>query len=127
MIYCSDTGCLTLEFTSDESVTAEGWVASINCQYNCAGDDPPKDTTIISVQEPLKKSVYAYPNPIQDQIKLAGVNGNERYQLFDQLGSLVHEGRLNNARMSILNELSRGIYTLVIFIENELLSIKMFK
>ena len=127
LIYCSDTGCITVEFNSDISVTRAGWEAVFSCQYNCAGDDYPKDTTIVSVQEPIDSKIYSFPNPFQNEINLAGIKGNEQYQLFDQRGALIQEGQLYNSRIEVSNNLSRGVYTMVVYHEPQPLSIRLIK
>uniref|UniRef100_UPI004048F02D T9SS type A sorting domain-containing protein n=1 Tax=Flavobacterium sp. TaxID=239 RepID=UPI004048F02D len=72
------TGALTFRFTSDFSVTASGWNATIICEETLSIENP---ETI----ELLK----FYPNPVSNELKIESQVIINNYKIYDHLGRLI--------------------------------------
>ena len=69
-----------------------------------------------SVQESLSFAITAYPNPVNDQLKLMGLGEqNWSFEVINTVGSIVSKGNINQSNAAIqLEGLPNGIYVLIL-------------
>ena len=134
LIYCSDTGCLTFQFTSDGSVTPQGWEALISCQFNCAGepdttmvDTVVVDTSTVHIQTLRKEQLLIYPNPFNDFLLLSRWDPGMEYTIYNLSGKIIQAGRLEEGQINVSDGLSQGSYVLVIRKDDEIYGEIIFK
>jgi Zn-dependent metalloprotease len=109
---CADIDIFTIEFT------ATGYVL------------PPYTCTTVGITELTKDNVEIYPNPTKNILNIVLPESNviSKINIIDNLGRVVYSSSTNDKKTQIsLDNLSRGIYTLIIMTENEVISKKVVK
>jgi len=93
-------------------------------------------TVIARLDGKLKKAVSISPNPVSDKINIrisSDVSTNAGIRIFDALGQVIYrqnERLVNGDNVFTLNNIqyfSKGIYTVQVVIDNEILSTKLYK
>jgi len=86
---------------------------------------------IRAVKFGLTDNVTLFPNPVTDEFFLHGKGiGSKQIQLFNSLGQLIPTNRINQSEDMIQfdsSELSRGIYTIQIQAQNEIINLRLMK
>ncbi len=98
-------GALTFWFSSDGSVTAPGWVASIEC------------TTAVGLNDKIIDYVQLYPNPTSDgKFHIVTVQPIEHAIVYDSKGIIRKEipGNHTNSQTVLLNDFKAGIYMIAV-------------
>ncbi|MEO0338502.1 MAG: T9SS type A sorting domain-containing protein, partial [Bacteroidota bacterium] len=108
-------GFFTITDCNDQEVSAFPGAVDIpdnGVDEDCNGRDSTSQITT-STFESLKANVQVYPNPVMEQINIRiDQNMDYQVQLFDAVGRPIRQG--NNLPFVAVNDLSPGIYTLVI-------------
>ena len=65
-----------------------------------------------------KNQVKIYPNPVNDQFKLDGLNTEVSYEIYNSLGQMVKKGSIENDKPIQVNSLSKGQYHIKINDDN---------
>lgn len=92
-------GAITVEFTSDLSVTTSGWDITVSC-------------VSLSNNDFSKNDVSIYPNPVNNQLNIKSEVALSKLMIFDINGKMVLE-KLLKQQLNIstnLSDLSSGIY-----------------
>lgn len=91
-------------------------VASVQFNYEnqiiTKGSTVTKDTSILSVNDTTKNEIRIYPNPVKDQLSVAGITKDESYEIFSLDGKLVKSGTLSPKNSIGVNALPKGVYLL---------------
>ncbi|MDB4534499.1 T9SS type A sorting domain-containing protein, partial [Vicingaceae bacterium] len=109
---CADIDVFTIEFT------ATGYVL------------PPYTCSTVGITELTKDNVEIYPNPTKNILNIVLPESNviSKINIIDNLGRVVYSSSTNDKKTQIsLDNLSRGIYTLIIMTEDEVISKKVVK
>ena len=77
-----------------------------------------KDTGILAVDDVSNKEIKIYPNPVKDQLSIAGITNDEPYEIYSIDGKLVKSGTLASQNSIGVNTLLKGIYLLKIADKN---------
>lgn len=72
-------------------------------------------------------SITIFPNPFSDKISVEGVAPNSEFQLVQMNGQLMREGKLENGKISKLEDLPKGIYLLKISTESGQKTVRLTK
>ena len=108
---CDDIEVFTTEFT------ATGYILPL---FDC----------IVGINETIADKIEIYPNPTKDKITLVLPNTTSTINitLIDNLGRTVYNTSSNNNRTQIsLAEFAKGVYTLLIKTDKEVISKKIIK
>ncbi len=62
----------------------------------------------------LNETPRIYPNPVKDQLQISGLIGSYLIKIVDTTGSLVHYGKYAGEQTIRVNNLDRGVYTVLI-------------
>jgi hypothetical protein len=106
--FCSDSGCLTFQFTSDFSVTPAGWLAFVSCEDDCGN----VVTSVESAGEPME-NVLLFPNPVSDQlfIKMNDNLPSVSVAIFNLSGQeVINQTLTSNLEGIVVSQLSPGVY-----------------
>lgn len=71
-----------------------------------------------------ENSIYIFPNPSSNEIKVEGLEKNQRYTILDITGKIIDNGYLENEQVINIQNLEKGIYFLNI---NEKKAVKFIK
>jgi len=71
------------------------------------------DSQILSIGEiELEKSIKLFPNPSNDYIQVSGLTGNEKYILYNILGTEIRKGVMSNNEQISIRSFTSGLYFL---------------
>ncbi|MDQ0476372.1 M1 family aminopeptidase [Chryseobacterium sp. MDT2-18] len=97
-------------------------VASVQFNYEnqiiTKGSTVTKDTSILSINDTAKNEIRIYPNPVKDQLSVAGITKDESYEIFSLDGKWVKSGILSSKKSIGVNALPKGVYLLKIAEKN---------
>ncbi|TPV32411.1 T9SS type A sorting domain-containing protein [Paucihalobacter ruber] len=65
---------------------------------------------VLSVDDFNQNKVSFYPNPVTDYLFIEGISNNETFKLYNQLGQLIIQTKIDNLATINLSTLSPGIY-----------------
>ncbi|MCB8964936.1 MAG: T9SS type A sorting domain-containing protein [Bacteroidales bacterium] len=101
---------LTFKFTSDQEVTAKGWIATVNCV---------SPSTSIAKQ-PEANTLKVYPNPTTDIVNIESEHTMQRIQVIDIAGSVLIERKPNGQKFDTIpmGNMKKGSYIIRIFYTN---------
>lgn len=77
-----------------------------------------KDTAILAVNDSGKDAVKVYPNPVKDQLSVAGITKSQKYEIYSLDGKMIKNGNYSSDKTIDVNSLSKGIYILKIDNQN---------
>lgn len=77
-----------------------------------------KDTAILAVNDSGKDGVKVYPNPVRDQLSVAGITKSQKYEIYSLDGKMIKNGNYSSDKTIDVNSLSKGIYILKIDNQN---------
>lgn len=117
MITSSDpSGCITIVFTSDSSVTRPGWAANVTCSTLSVGE----------VDNPAAFTYY--PNPVKNTLTLDAINTIENVTMFNILGQEVMNVNPNTINSNLdMSRLQTGTYFVKVTIANTTQTIRVIK
>lgn len=73
-----------------------------------------KDTGILAVNDVSTTEIRIYPNPVKDQLSVAGITKDESYEVYSIDGKLVKSGTLSSKNSVGVSGLPKGVYLLKI-------------
>lgn len=92
-----------------------GWILEGDTEGTCT----------LSVNDQVKIAFDIYPNPVQETLRINGLEGSESIKLFDVNGRLIQSFRASNQKESInMDDFTSGIYFLNIEMENQIQTTK---
>lgn len=80
-----------------------------------------------SIKQNENEQTKLFPNPFINQIKIDGANNNSSYKLINSLGEIVAKGKIINSTILNLENISSGIYNLIIYSDSETKNFKIIK
>jgi hypothetical protein len=109
------SGCLTFVFTSDSSVTREGWEATVGCAP-------------LSLEDYGLTGFTYFPNPVNNTLSLRGVKDIQDVAVYNMLGQEVLRTAPNTVASDIdMSSLQAGTYFVKVTVENTTKTIKVIK
>jgi hypothetical protein len=98
------TGALTFRFTSDGSVTATGWNATIICESTLSIENPE------SIDE-----LKFYPNPVTTELNIVSKVIISNYKIYDHLGRIISSKNVSQDIFSIpFDDYASGMYIIIL-------------
>ena len=73
-----------------------------------------KDTGILAVDDVSNKEIKIYPNPVKDQLSVAGISKDESFEVYSVDGKLVKSGTLSSKNSVRVSAIPKGVYLLKI-------------
>lgn len=77
-----------------------------------------KDTSLLAVGNVEKEAVKIYPNPVKDQLSVAGISKAESFQIYNMEGKLIKSGKYFSDKKIEVRDLPKGVYLLKIADQN---------
>lgn len=77
-----------------------------------------KDTTILAVDSSDKEAIAIYPNPVKNQLYIAGIRNIQSFEIYSIEGKLIKAGRYSSDQTIDVNMLPKGVYLLKIDNQN---------
>src|SRR5690554_3936063 len=109
------SGCLTFVFTSDSSVSREGWEATVGCAP-------------LSLEDYGLTGFTYFPNPVNNTLSLRGVKDIQNVAVYNMLGQEVLRTAPNTVNSDLdMSGLQSGTYFVKVMIENTTKTIKVIK
>ena len=109
------TGALTIVFTSDGSVTEEGWSADTTCES-------------LSIGEQNISDFKMFPNPANDVLNISAAVNLENAKIYNLVGQLVVDQKIGSLSDQInVSQLKTGIYILEVASEGGVGTYKFVK
>ena len=97
-------------------------VSSVQFNYEnqiiTKGSTVTKDSGILAVDDISNNEIRIYPNPVKDQLLVAGMTKDESYEIYSIDGKLVNSGTLSSKSSIGVNALPKGVYLLKIAFKN---------
>ena len=111
-----ETGCLTFHFTSDGSVTNDGWEAIITC--NTLSDSNHEYETLFSYN----------PNPVKDHLFINAQTNVDEVTVLNMLGQVVLRQTPDSLNCKVdMVEMKTGVYFVQVSIENITETVRVLK
>lgn len=82
------------------------------------------DQSLSTSEFELKKNIKLFPNPSNDYIQILGLIGDEKYTLYNILGTEIQKGNISNNEQIDIRNLTNGLYFLKFGDENTIKFIK---
>ncbi|SFN76215.1 Por secretion system C-terminal sorting domain-containing protein [Bizionia echini] len=109
------SGCLTFVFTSDSSVTREGWEATVGCSP-------------LTLEDFGLTGFTYYPNPVQNTLTLKGVSNINNVAVYNMLGQEVLRTAPNTMASEVdMSNLQTGAYFVKVTIGGATKTIRVIK
>jgi len=109
------SGCLTFVFTSDSSLTREGWEATVAC-------------TPLSLEDYGLTGFTYFPNPVNNVLSLRGAKEINNIAIYNMLGQEVLRTAPNAVNTDVdMSNLQAGAYFVKVTIGNATKTVKVIK
>lgn len=105
--------------------TGGNYIVSTTNASGCKSYSYPYNSTL-KVDELIKNSIEAFPNPTKNIVKLTGISENDELSLCDALGKIIQIKYLSNSVID-LSGVQKGVYFLTVNRNSELIYLKLIR